>query len=739
MSTAQVLLDVTPRSLARPLDYVVPQHLHERVTVGTPVLVPLGPRPAVGYVVSLDSPQVTTGLRDILDVLGDPLFDDARWSLASWIAREYACRPIDALRLFLPPGSSPKLTRCGDVWRLKPPPVSPATERIVELVDPDYSPPTSAHRQRAIMAVLANGPLRVSELRAAVGPPDAAIAALEKRGVVAVSEHRRWRSVSSGLAREDRHHVLTKPQAEAVDAILSAPPGSVVLLDGVTGSGKTEVYMQAVAAVLTNGRRAIILVPEISLTPQTVGRFRARFGPQLAVLHSRLSDGERYDQWQLVASGEARVVIGARSALFAPVDDLGLVVIDEEHEASYKQNSEPRYHARHVARELVGRHGAVLVLGSATPSLETLHASETGQVRRVVLPARATGAPMPAVMVVDMTREFADGNRSMFSRSLADALSEVIARKGKAVLFINRRGFASFVLCRECGFVPHCDSCSVSLTYHDDRSSLVCHHCGHIEVLPQRCPRCGSPYLRRFGTGTQRVEAEIVSRWPDVPVVRMDADTTSTKGGHERVLAEFEQASFGVLVGTQMIAKGLDYPDVELVGVVDADTGMHMPDFRATERAFQLLMQVSGRAGRALRRGRVVIQTYWPDHPAVRAILSGDRSSLVADELAQRRELAYPPFGRLVRVLVASPSNRIALSAAEDLASRLAADMPREWKLLGPIEPAISRLKGFYRQHIVVKAPRDAALGPAFWATLTEYETPKGARIVVDVDPYDLL
>ncbi|MCL4079536.1 primosomal protein N' [Coriobacteriia bacterium Es71-Z0120] len=736
---AQVLLDVTPRSLARPLDYAVPQSLADSVAIGAPVLVPLGSRPAVGYVVSVGEPQVTDGLRDIVDVLGDPLFDEARWNLASWIAREYACRPIDALRLFLPPGSSPKVAKREDGWRLKPPPTSPATERLVELLDPGYRPPAAAHRQRAIVAALVNGPLRVSELRAAIGPPDAALAALQKKGVVAIFEQRRWRSVSGGLAREDRRHTLTKAQAEAVEAIVKASPGSVVLLDGVTGSGKTEVYMQAVDAVLRQGRRAIVLVPEISLTPQTVGRFRARFGAQLAVLHSRLSDGERYDQWQLASSGEARVVIGARSALFAPVRDLGLVVIDEEHEPSYKQSSEPRYHARDVARELVRRQGAVLVLGSATPSLESLHASETGEVRRVVLPARATGAPMPAVTVVDMTQEFADGNRTMFSRPLAAALDDVIARRGKAVLFINRRGFASFVLCRECGFVPHCESCSVSLTYHEDRSSLVCHHCGHTEALPQRCPRCGSPYLRRFGTGTQRVEAEIVSRWPDVPVVRMDADTTARKGGHERVLAEFEQAPFGVLVGTQMIAKGLDYPDVELVGIVDADTGMHMPDFRATERTFQLLMQVSGRAGRAARPGRVVVQTYWPDHPAVRAVVSGDRSALVAGELAERRELGYPPFGRLARVLVASPSRSAALSAADEIASRLAASVPADWMLLGPTEPAIGRLKGLYRRHIVVKAPPGVPLGPTLWAALTDGAARTGVRLAIDVDPYEML
>ncbi|MBC7266404.1 MAG: primosomal protein N' [Anaerosomatales bacterium] len=738
-AAAQVLLDVSPRSLARPLDYAVPSHLAGRVAVGTPVLVPLGSRIAVGYVVSLGPPSVDEGLRDLVEVLGEPLFDGVRWSSAQWIADEYACRPIEALRLFLPPGSTPKAVKEGDAWRLKRPTVSAATERIVELVLHDFQPPANAHRQRAVVAALQNGPLRVAELRAAIGDVDAAIRALQRHGVVVVTERRRWRSASAGLVREDRLHELTEAQQAAVAAIRDAAPGSVVLLDGVTGSGKTEVYMRAVDAVLREGKQAIVLVPEISLTPQTVGRFRARFGPRLAVLHSRLSDGERYDQWQMVASGEARLVIGARSALFAPVQDLGLIVIDEEHEPSYKQSSEPRYHARDVARRIAERHGAVLVLGSATPSIESLHAAEAGESTVVVLPERATGAAMPAVNVVDMTREFADGNRSMFSRALQSALDDVLGRRGKAVLFINRRGFASFVLCRECGFVPHCPSCSVSLTYHEDRGSLVCHHCGHSEALPSLCPRCRSPYLRRFGTGTQRVEAEISARWPDAPVIRMDADTTARKGGHESVLRRFEESPYGVLVGTQMIAKGLDYPEVELVGVVDADTGMHLPDFRATERTYQLLMQVSGRAGRGSRPGMVVVQTYWPDHPAIRAVVSGDRSELVARELEQRRELGYPPFGRLARVLVASPSNTTAASLAAEIAADLTEVMPGEWQLLGPAEPAIARLKGLFRRHIVLKAPPRAPLGRVIWTLLAERTPPDGTRIAVDVDPFEML
>ncbi|MCX8007805.1 MAG: primosomal protein N' [Coriobacteriia bacterium] len=739
MRTARVLLDASTRSLARPLDYRVPDDLVGDVAVGAPVLVPLRERRAVGYVVSFDPPEVTEGLKDIVAVLGEPRFDSERWSLASWIADEYACRPIEALRLLLPPGSAHRLVKTADGWRLEAPAVSPAMERIVELTDPTYRLQPTAVRQRAILDALRSGPLRISELRASIGEVGNALRVLESRGVVSIVERRRWRSATTGLAREDPSHALTECQSGAVEAILAAEPGTTVVIDGVTGSGKTEVYMRAIDAFLRAGRQAIVLVPEISLTPQTVGRFRARFGANLAVLHSRLSDGERLDQWQLVASGEARIVIGARSALFAPATDLGIIVIDEEHEPSYKQSSEPRYHARDVAREIARRTGAVLVLGSATPSLETLHAARSRQATLVSLPQRATGASLPDVAVVDMTDEFASGNRSMFSRTLVAAMDRTFQRRGKAVLYINRRGYATFVLCRECGFVPTCQSCSVSLTYHETSTRLQCHHCGLVEQLPVACPRCSSPYLRRFGTGTQRVEAEVLKRWPEVPVLRMDADTTAGKGGHERILAAFESMPFGALIGTQMIAKGLDYPDIELVGVVDADTSMRFPDFRSTERTYQLLMQVSGRAGRSARPGLVVVQTYWPDHPAVQAMRTGDRDAFVASELSQRHELRYPPFGRLARILVSAPAAETAAAHAKAIADAVRSSVPPSWEVLGPTTPAISRLKKLFRQHIIIKGEPGAPLGSALWRAVAAVGGRPGTKVSIDVDPYDML
>jgi primosomal protein N' (replication factor Y) (superfamily II helicase) len=559
---------------------------------------------------------------------------------------------------------------------------------------------------------------------------------------VRVESRRRMRDAGVRERPAPRHRTLTDGQTQALSAIaesLAAKSGEVILLDGVTGSGKTEIYLRAIEGVLELGRSACVLVPEISLTPQTVGRFRTRFGDEVAVLHSRLSAGERFDQWDLVRTGAARIVVGARSALFAPHKDLGLIVIDEEHESSYKQGSAPRYHARDVAVHLASLTGATLVLGSASPSMESRRQCQTGRWKRVELPQRATGGQLPPVTVVDMTAEFADGHRSMFSRPLVAALKRVAERRQKAVLFLNRRGFASFLLCRDCGFVPECDSCATSLTYHEVGQRLACHHCGATRAVPPSCPRCGSPYLRQFGAGTQRVEAELAALLPDVPIVRMDADTTTGKGGHERALAHFEGLGTGVLLGTQMIAKGLDYPEVTLVGVINADTTLHLPDFRAAERTYQLLEQVAGRAGRGDEPGEVVIQTYWPDHPAIVAAAAHDPARFYAAEEPERRETHFPPYGRLANVLAWGKERADVAKAADGIADALRQRAPSDWEVIGPSPAPLSRLKGVWRWHILVKAPEDATMPETVSAALGAVKRIGGVFTAADIDPVDLL
>ena len=545
---------------------------------------------------------------------------------------------------------------------------------------------------------------------------------------------------------------LTEGQQHALSAIQEAvarADGSVVLLDGVTGSGKTEVYLRAIQPVLAAGKRVLVLVPEISLTPQTVARFRGRFGDRVAVMHSRMGQGERYDQWDYIRSGMAKVVVGARSALFTPLSNIGMILIDEEHATSYKQDSAPRYHARDVALWMARRHGATLVLGSATPSIESLYQCATREEwRRIVMPERVNKRPLPPVEVIDMAAEFRDGSRAMFSRRLISLLREVLSAEQKAILLLNQRGFAKFVLCRDCGFVPECPHCATSLTYHESEGLLLCHHCGHAEHMPPRCPKCASPYLRLFGAGTQRVEAELralVAGFgiPDARIVRMDADTTRTKGSHQALLEEFMAPGAAVLLGTQMIAKGLDFEDVTLVGVINADTMLKVPDFRSGEATYDLLEQVAGRAGRAALDGRVIVQTYWSQSTAIQAVCAHDRRIFLRDELPKRKALRYPPYVRMANVLVWGKKAAEVQREAEEIYRRLVEVLEcaciHDWVMLPATPCALSKLRNTYRWHIVVKAPVDTDISQVLEPYFRERRTSPSVRAAIDIDPISML
>ena len=627
-------------------------------------------------------------VRPVSQVLAEPAFDEVSARVAMWMAREYACPVADAVRPFLAPGQKVKVVRDapGEPWRLVSDSTGAVDERWVALSASaaDFEPARNASRQRAVLEALAAGGMRLSELGATIPGASAAVSALAKRGVVSVESRRQVRgsgdatSLSSAAAPRPRE--LTRGQVDALAAIArasEAAAGDVVLVDGVTGSGKTEVYLAAIEAALSRGRGAIVLVPEISLTAQTVGRFRSRFGDDVAVLHSRLSDGERFDQWDLLRRGRAHVVVGARSALFAPVPDVGLIIIDEEHEASYKQDSSPRYHAREVAARMARERGCALVLGSATPSLESLGRCAAGSHAgrswtRVRMTERPGSSLLPTVRVVDMAQQFASGNRSIFSAPLREALLDACDRGEKAVLMLNRRGFANFLMCRECGCVPSCPHCSTALTYHERTHSLMCHTCGTswpVRAYPDpttKCPNCGSRYLAQFGVGTQRVEDELGVLLPDgVDVVRMDADTTRAKGAHQRLLERFDAAERAVLVGTQMIAKGLDFPNVTMVGIVAADAMLKLPDYRSAERTFQLLTQVAGRAGRADAPGEVFLQTYDPENYAVEAASRQDYRAFFEEEMRRRRRALYPPYTLIARLLFEADDEKTAQQAAE--------------------------------------------------------------------------
>lgn len=701
-------------------------------------------------------------IKPIERVLSKPYFDEEGAACASFLARRYLAPLSSCVRLFTPPGGVARMVRSRDgSWRLEEPAVGEVDDRWVTLgpAAEDFAPRKNAVKQAAVVEALRRGDLRMAELSLEFGAVSSTVKTLESKGVVRVERRRRMRGaalpsekgVGAALAPKPR---LTAGQSEAlsvVNACVERAQGEVVLVDGVTGSGKTEVYLQAIEGVLARGRNAIVLVPEISLTPQTVARFRGRFGDAVAVMHSRMSQGERYDQWDFVKSGEARVVVGARSALFTPMKNVGLIVIDEEHEGSYKQDSAPRYVARDVASWMVARSGGVLVLGSATPSIESLHACAKNPLwHQVSLPERANGKPLPDVEIVDMAAEFHNGSRAMFSGRLTRALGEELSQGRKAVLLLNQRGFAKFLLCRDCGFVPECPSCSTSLTFHELGNKLVCHHCGYVVAAPPVCPECASPYLKKFGAGTQRVEAELRALLdsmpgvgPGVPVVRMDADTTKAKGAHQRLLEVFAQADAAVLLGTQMIAKGLDFDDVTLVGVINADTQLHLPDYRAGERTFSLIEQVAGRAGRASLAGRVLVQTYEADSVAIRAAASYNRALFLRHELPKRRVLGYPPYARMANVLVWGRSEAEVRRVAGELHARLektVRDVAGDrWSVL-PAGPCVmAKLRGTYRWHIVVKCPPEDDMSLVLARLFRTRKPDREVNVAVDIDPNDLL
>lgn len=777
MKLASVILDIPTQALDAPYTYVVPDDLPEGCgtsgadVLGCAVLVPFGRRKAIGFVVALDDADFSevdsSKLKPIESVLTKPYFDEEGAACAQWLSERYVAPLSSCVRLFTPPGGVPRLVRSREgLWRLEKPTVGEVDDRWVVPGEAfaSFEPRKNAVKQASIVEALRSGELRVAELAAEFGAVSAPLKALEKQGVVTIEHRRRMRGLGesrhgAGDAASTSFVPSAKPQLTpgqqaalaSIEAAVKRARGDVVVVDGVTGSGKTEVYLQAIESVLAAGRTACVLVPEISLTPQTVARFRGRFGDLVAVMHSRMGQGERYDQWDFVRSGQARVVVGARSALFTPLRNVGLVIIDEEHEGSYKQDSAPRYVSRDVAAWMMRRSGGTLVLGSATPSIEALYACEKGPFwSRVALPERANGKPLPEVEVVDMAKEFRSGSRSMFSGRLARALEEELSCGRKAVLLLNQRGFAKFLLCRDCGFVPECPSCSTSLTYHENGAFLACHHCGYrIPVLPV-CPECGSPYLKKFGAGTQRVEADLrvlLDSLPQVgasvPIVRMDADTTSGKGAHQRLLEQFASAGAAVLLGTQMIAKGLDFEDVTLVGVINADTQLHLPDYRAAERTFSLIEQVAGRAGRADLPGRVLVQTYEADAVAIRAAASYDRALFLRDELPKRKMLGYPPYVRMANVLVWGKEELAVRRAAEELGEALAARV-RDfggpgWTVLPAGPCVLAKLRGAYRWHIVVKCPREGDLAGVLGPLFRSRRTDALVNVAVDVDPDDLL
>jgi primosomal protein N' (replication factor Y) len=770
------LVEIAPeRGAPGTFTYLAEAALAPRLTPGARVLVPFGPRAIAGYVVGTREPESLAGagfdparLKSVLKRLDvsegdreqDPLIAPALLDLARWIARQYACPLGSVLAAILPAG----VKRGASAARAR---LVNAARRPEELREAAAALASKAPKQAALLhAWLASGEATLAhDLLAEAGANDAALRALVKRGLVSISEQAALslgqvyegatKAASEGetaapaeaaTAAARAKLTLTPAQSGALAEILQALASGAhrtFLLQGVTGSGKTEVYLRALTAALKDGRQGLVLVPEIALTPQTAARFEERLGAHgVAVLHSHLTDGERAEAWRAVRAGKIGIVIGARSALFAPLERLGCIVVDEEHEGTFKQDNAPRYHAREVALERARAARAVLVLGSATPSLESAHAARAGRSTRLLLPERVRGAQLPPVQIVSMQEENRETQRyNYLSRALERALRETLDRREQAILFLNRRGYATVITCRRCGRTERCDRCDITLTSHRQREILTCHYCGMEKPIPKVCSACGAPGVKFWGLGTERVEKQVKEIFPNARAARMDSDTMTRRSAYVETLSAFRAGNLDILIGTQMIAKGLDFPNVTLVGIVLADTALHMPDFRSRERTFQLLEQVAGRAGRGEKGGRVLVQTYLPKDPAVLAAAEHDYEGFAEAELRERHAYGYPPFTRLARVLVRGKDLTKTQAAARQAGESLRAETQGSaLQVLGPSAAPISMLEGEHRIHLLVKAPDGESLAALFAGPAGRaLEKLKSAEATVDVDPQAML
>lgn len=536
-------------------------------------------------------------------------------------------------------------------------------------------------------------------------------------------------------------HTLTEEQSKALRNVIESVDKKeykTFLLHGITASGKTEVYLQAIDHALNKGRTAIMLVPEISLTPQTVERFVSRFGNKVAVIHSKLTAAKKFLEWKRIKEGRANIVVGARSAIFSPMKDLGVIIVDEEHETSYKQDDVPRYHARDVALMRARLNNCPLILGSATPSLESYYKAKAGEYKLVRLTKRIEERLLPKVKIVDMRMELATRKKiAIFSKVLLDAIDNTLKKGKQAIIFLNRRGFSTFVNCKKCGLVLKCKRCDTVLVYHFDEKKLICHYCNYKQEPPDICPKCRSSYIKYFGLGTERVESEISHQFANAHIARMDSDTTSKAGSHDKILGDFKSGDTSLLVGTQMIAKGLDFPEVTLVGVVSADVTLNIPDFRASERTFNLLTQVAGRAGRGEDGGEVIVQTYAPSHYAVLAAAKHDYDKFYEEEIKSRKELLYPPFVNLIKVTVRARNDELTLKTAQNLADAIKGE-DKELKVAGPAPAPIARMRGYFRYNILLKGNDRAAMCVLLRKVLGVFRKPHGVLIAVDVDPISM-
>jgi len=752
MRYVRVIVD---RAIHRELDYSVPETLAERVGIGSRVRVPFRDKSALATVVAIPEESDAKGIRSIEAVIGEaPILSEPLLELARWIGTYYCCPIETVMRSMLP-----QVIRRAEVGWKKQLFIQPGSRTAeIEIEKLRKRAPRQAELLEAILKL--EKPVRAADLLRETSLDNQTLRALVKRGLAELREEavvrdphgdEQFIATSNLILNEEQTRALSEIM-QALDAPESARP---LLLHGVTGSGKTEIYLQAIRAALERGRTAIVLVPEISLTPQTVERFKGRFAEaqdDVAVLHSHLSEGERHDEWHKIHSGRARIVIGARSAVFAPLKNLGLIVVDEEHETTYKQEEAPRYHARDVAVVRAKTEKCVVVLGGATPSLESYHNAVTGKYQLVTLTQRVDQNQMPLMRVVDLRQERRKEKKSaILSEKLSQAIADRLEKREQTILFLNRRGFSTSLLCSNCGEARNCPNCSVALTFHQHfpqggstspkamSGRLSCHLCGHTAAVPKKCPACGQDALIYYGFGTEKVESTVAQIFPKAVVHRMDADSMTRKDAYRETLRNFRSGKIDILVGTQMIAKGLHFPNVTLVGIINADLALHIPDFRAGERTFQLLTQVAGRAGRGETPGEVFVQTYTPFSPSIQFARHHDFAGYFQQELEFRERCDFPPFKHAILITVRSAHEGRAKLSAETLKRRLSESLPKEF-ILGDATPApLEKLQGQFRFHILIRGEAIMRLSRLVRETLDKLPFPEDVTVTVDVDPYHLL
>lgn len=740
MPYARVIID---RVIHRELDYSIPDSLADRVNIGWRVRAPFRDRFALGTVVAILEETDATGVRPIEAIVGErPALSGKLLELARWMSAYYCCAIETVMRSLLP-----QVIRRAEVGWKKQLMVRATREITAEEIEKLRK---RAPRQAELLEALQrhNGPVLAADLLRETSLDNTALRALQKRSLVELRTEAVVRDphsdeefvASSNLILNAEQAVALAAVEEALAAPETARP---LLLHGVTGSGKTEIYLQAIKSVLARGKTAVVLVPEISLTPQTVERFKSRFAEaddMVAVLHSRLSEGERHDEWHKIQAGRARIVIGARSAVFAPIEKLGLIVVDEEHETSYKQEEAPRYHARDVAVVRGKMENCVVLLGTATPSLESYYNSTRGKYRLLNLTLRVDDNQMPLMRIVDLRQEARKAKSlTILSEKLSTAITARLERREQTILFLNRRGFSTSLLCSACGQVRECPNCSVALTFHRTAARLSCHLCGHTAAVPKKCPACGENALVYAGFGTEKVEANVTQFFPKAVVRRMDADSMTRKDAYRETLRAFRAGKIDILVGTQMIAKGLHFPNVTLVGIINADLSLHLPDFRAGERTFQLLTQVAGRAGRGETPGEVFVQTFTPFSPSIQFARHHDFAGYFEQELEFRERCDFPPFKHAVLLTIRSTHEGRAKFSAETIARRLREALPKEFIMSEPTPAPLEKLQGQFRFHILLRGEAILRLSRLLRETLGKLPLPEDVLASVDVDPYQLL